>query len=454
MSDCNAAVFCLYSLRSNLSVRIGLIFLCLLLISLPLQAAVGGVYGERLLRVGADDVLQTPPALQTDMHAASTTTDGIAWQQALDTALREGGPYSDAAVEPLQGLARWQRAQDDLAAAQENYSRALHVVRINDGLRSPRQLPLLRELIALARQLGNTELLNNRYEYLYYLYGSGKPPYDEQQLVIMAEYINWQREALMLNLGDAGAWRSRLLGLLELNDEILNTLLTTDNVDSDRWRWQLIQSQLKNLHILLAGLKPLPDKLDTLSGKHAYSYSSSFHGDAIDVERRRLDDLRRHSVAYGHNLLVPYAAVEHCHLRCMQARLRLADWYQWNGHLRKAAGLYTTLASDLKRLGDEQHLNEWFAEPVELPANGEFLLPASLERNGPVMLQIQFNVSATGRVSHIDTGDVADEFASAAVRAGSELAGIRFRPALNASGEPLAVKKLVRHYQWLPLRRH
>ena len=73
--------------------------------------------------------------------------------------------------------------------------------RINDGLYSERQVPLLRELLQSYREAGDYEALDERYDYYFRLYGNGQPPYTEIRLRAALEYLRWQREALRLGVG-------------------------------------------------------------------------------------------------------------------------------------------------------------------------------------------------------------------------------------------------------------
>lgn len=75
--------------------------------------------------------------------------------------------YDMQLVKPLTLLGDAQFGKGDFEAAQDTYSQAVHITRVNDGLHAPEQVPLVyKEAEALAAQ-GNRDAANGRHEYAY-----------------------------------------------------------------------------------------------------------------------------------------------------------------------------------------------------------------------------------------------------------------------------------------------
>ena len=71
--------------------------------------------------------------------------------------LSRDGPYSIRLFEPLTSLAALYRSTDDDAFALARLERAVQILRINRGLHTFDQVPLVREIIRLERERGNVE---------------------------------------------------------------------------------------------------------------------------------------------------------------------------------------------------------------------------------------------------------------------------------------------------------
>jgi hypothetical protein len=69
--------------------------------------------------------------------------------------LSRDGPYSSDLLEPLVGLITLYRESDDDVLAAVAIQRAMHVVRINNGLHTLEQVPLIRQLLRIEEERGN-----------------------------------------------------------------------------------------------------------------------------------------------------------------------------------------------------------------------------------------------------------------------------------------------------------
>jgi tetratricopeptide (TPR) repeat protein len=211
---------------------------------LPAADSLAGkrAYGEDFVRVGQRWTdAGPPPALNRETPPPGA--DGGFLRQIEQLQDREG-PYSDSLAEPLAGLGRYYRSAGDLDGALRSYRRALHVVRINDGLYSERQIPILQELLDTYRGSGDLQALDQRYDYYFRLYGNGQPPYSEVRLRATLGYLRWQREAI--RLGMDGERHRRLLALYHMNDTLIQATGQDPAVSRQQHR-EVVLSQLRNL---------------------------------------------------------------------------------------------------------------------------------------------------------------------------------------------------------------
>jgi hypothetical protein len=323
------------------------------------------------------------------------------------------------------------------------YQRALHVVRVNDGLYSERQVPILKELFEIYRMTGDMAMLDARYDYFFRLYGSGQPPFTPIRIGADLEYLRWQREALRLGLDERDT--DRLLALYSLNEQILRAAAADPTVDYTGYR-ALLLSQLLNLYLLLERYEPRIESIGPTA-------STGMHGawDEEDVGQRRLETLQRNALARGRELLdelirrtAPGQVEE-----LAEAWLALGDWNQWNDRQQEALAAYGEVVKLLQGAGREELLQQWLGQPVELPANGAFWQPRPVpEGSEPIVVQASYDVSARGRASNIEAAALLGDHDSKAGKVRRSLAQTRFRPRMD-NGEPVAQLHLSRDYEVL-----
>lgn len=412
-------------------------------VSLPVLATPGAAYGGEFTRLQHDPgpSLEHGPAAAAD-NAGSSLSD--ADMRRLELQLEEteqgDGPYASGLAEPLESLARHYRDQGNLDAANALYQRALHVVRINDGLYGASQQPLVRSLLELARSRGDLEQLDGLYGYFFRLYGSGQPPYTGLRLDAALEYMRWQRQAINLNL-DGGSER-RLLQLYELNDNMLQATITAPE-PNPRQYWQLVQSQLRNLYLLSENWQ-LPEESFGMS-RNLRPYATP--AQELDSHQQRLGLLQRSAGNTVTTLLTDYQAMlaESDYRHRAQAELALGDWYQWQESWGRATSHYQTAIRQLQLAGDKQRLQRWFGQPTELPANGAFRNTVVRDEVDVVQLEATFEVSDQGRCKSVTVSEDGDSGGNAR-RLRRLLLDTRFRPRFE-DGEAVSSGLLTRTYR-------
>lgn len=406
------------------------------------QASTAAPYGEHFVRPG-QHWSDGGPAANPGQASAESQADSQQ-RQHLAALEEQGGPYADALAEPLTSLGRHYRLRGDLEQARRMYGRALHVVRVNDGLYSRRQLPILRELLEVYREAGDMTSLDERYQYYFRLFGNGRAPFTDARLRAGLEYLRWQREAVRLGLD--GENLRRLVDLIDLNEAIINDVALDPSLDPG-WYRQLVYSQLRNLYLLQDRVQPRIEETGMLQSSLFYIASEQEPGG----HELRLATMQRGAFARGASLLQTLIEREPAAAPAERARdrLELGDWYQWHGATERAGDEYDGAVALLRDSGEEELLERWFAQPVELPDNGAFWQPRKPgEGQRRVLLEAVYDVSAGGSPGNIEARVVDAGDDDAAYRLRRQLAATRFRPRW-LEGRAEEVARLVRRYELL-----
>ena len=352
------------------------------------------------------------------------------------------GPYADGLAEPLTSMGRYYRQQGDYEQAVAVYRRAMHIVRINDGLYSDRQIPLLRELLVSYREVGDLESLDQRYEYFFRLYGNGQPPFTELRVRATLEFMRWQREALRREVGNS---KRRLLDLIDLNEDL--TAALQQDVEADySWLKEAAYSQLNNLYLLQQRHTPSVQENQLLTSRDYIGGQPA----VVDLEAQKVDARLRSAPSMGADVLQQLADASRLQDSTEQASVQLAlgDWYFWNGRKQRSAQSYASVVKQLRDAGHKDLLEQWMGEPVELPDNGAFWQPDFAEDEKKPVVSASYDVSSRGKLSKLQTRVIEGDKDMAHSRFRRKLAATLFRPRW-VSGEPEAVTGLRREYQLL-----
>ncbi|MBE9540258.1 MAG: tetratricopeptide repeat protein, partial [Proteobacteria bacterium] len=216
------------------------------LISPGAWADLPSFYGEKFVLKGKTWAEVRPPVSIVTASSGALKSEK-AYRRQLDSVESTGGPYAYELAEPLLGLGRYHASNGRYGKARDLFRRALHNVRLNDGLYSELQTPYVRALLDTIRLSGDLNALDDRYNYFFRLYGSGQPPYTRLRMRASLEYLRWQREALRLEFDSQE--KKRLLTLYQLNESLL-TDTWESNSSSPEDQWKLTMSQIRNLYIL------------------------------------------------------------------------------------------------------------------------------------------------------------------------------------------------------------
>lgn len=114
----------------------------------------------------------------------------------------EGGPWDEGLVEELSALGGLQQLQGDHESAIETLNRAMHINRINDGLHTLSQVPVVKQLIDSHMALGDWANVDLYQNYLYFVqhraYGRGDP----RLIPVLYDLGQWNIQAFNLGFGE------------------------------------------------------------------------------------------------------------------------------------------------------------------------------------------------------------------------------------------------------------
>jgi hypothetical protein len=351
--------------------------------------------------------------------------------QALENS---AGAYASGLTDPLINLYRAQLERGDTEDAVNSLRRAIQLVRINEGLYSESQLPLLHQLMQLHRDKANYAELGDVYAYYYRLLLVNSRQQGAADLARSLEYLDWERQ-LYASRTD-GSQRSHLLKAYRANDDLLTKLAA----DEHEAYIALAMSQLRNLYLIL-GDQPLEEALAGGNSANAHI-------------QRRLSAIQR--VAFSQGLQLLEGVIERTEPSSpdllAEAYLERGDWLYWNGRMSRAERDYEKVYELMA--GDEhaKQLAQWFDEPVELP-NETRLWPLIHEENGtqPKLVEASFVVNRQGESRQIEvkTDDQEDQRQADKIRA--MLRDTHFRPRIGQDG-PESGPRVTRYYRLVSIR--
>ncbi len=371
------------------------------------------------------------PAL-IDSRDVKYYRDAIANIEASD------GAYAQGLHEQLLSLGLSLQQQGRHEEAIKTLKRGVHLARVNSGLYSIDQIPLLQTEIASHMAMGDYLQADERQGYLYRVQQRGLREGDQRAQALMQQ-ARWQRRAYDMGVGELDF--PRLLNMWDLYRLALNDVIQEEGEHS------------------LALLIPLNGMLEAQYLISAYQgeQSSTFGENLSDrYDKSRFNAYRSQSFKKGQAVIHAIDDIEQKNNeedRVVRARgmTRLGDWLFFHGEKESAIEIYREAFMELAESENAQvELAREFGAPVPLPSMEEvkpFPETTSLEMAN---LLLEFGVSDRGRVVDLRRIDEIDSEAedadeppvandAVANRFMRKLRRTRFRPRFE-NGEPVATE--------------
>lgn len=378
---------------------------------------------------------ESNPDTDTPISLAARDPGEQVYRQAIDALESQQGAYSAKLPEQLLSLGMNLQRRGAHTEAVELFKRGVHLSRINNGLYSAEQVPLLQREIASHVALGQYDAADERQHYLYRVQMRTMDSGLSRAQAFMQQ-AQWQYSAYRLALGEHAF--TRIMSMWDLYRLALNDIVDREGETS------------------LTLLSPLNGMLlaQYLIGTYEHKDSSGFSsGDnfAAQQDANRFNAYRAQSYKKGTAVIQAIYDVKKSNFgensrETAETLAMLGDWKLWHGEREEALADYQTSIAELVALGAaESEIERLFGEPVALPNyEGVRPLPDPVEPTDG-NLRLEFSVSAHGRVTDLERLDENEFDGNQANRLMRTLRKTRFRPRL-AMGEPVDMEKVNRAY--------
>lgn len=395
-------------------------------------------YGGLLARID-DPVNEYQPHLHNPL-------DPEGWTDYLEDALEADagfGPYSTQQAIELSRQGAAYQAQARYTSAIEAYTRAVHLLRVNEGLETPLQVPLLQQIIESLLAQDRVVEADNYQNYLFRIQRENLRPTDPEMLHAVEQYADWHRNAYISEL-DKDRY-ARILDMIDLYSDMADAVIAEQGEHS------------------LAALPYLRGKLKAQYLMSIYPGESEasvsvelYQQDNVELptlKKMRFMRFRDFNYRYGEQNLQQMRDIiardpASGPRELADATVALGDWYQW--HHRYAIAQNTYRAA-WEVMAGEAEAEAWqrrtFGVPLELPREvvfqpGRLAIPVPHTHE----VQLRFSVSTHGEARDIEVlrPDAAQD-ADTVNRGHRFLRDIRFRPRM-AQGDVVASNLVERSY--------
>jgi hypothetical protein len=367
--------------------------------------------------------LPAPLALSPDVLAQLDTAS-----ERIATIERLQGPYSADLTDPLLETAHIAAEYGEVDRAMELYRWGLYTLRVNQGLNSAEQLPVIERMLALLRSKGDSEAFQDRIDYLYRLMGRGAKPWTEDRLLASQRWLRTRTELLITAAPESS--QGELLFLLEhaegLREEVCN-----DAIWASQFCAQLTLRLLALLYVLDYRVEPLiVDSYGSVQ-RSSYAESMGYNNDLnLSPLEQRLLSLEQGVRSRGRRILDKALEISPADVGLTRA---LADWFWFYGRTGEALDLYRGLAGQTGELQSEGGLIG-FQTPTPIPISlfeprDSALISREIERYHATAM-----VNKRGVLKDIELLPADPERTSLKGRGVRHLKSVRFSPVLDKHG--------------------
>ena len=413
-----------------------LLLMAVLVNSAPLFAASAAELPFGILLANPSAVLATaaaplasePTATPRDPELGKTLVEPHLIRASRDDAAQhinrlqaEGGPYNPALAPVLTTEAGRALELGDTENALLLYQQALYNLRVNGGLYAETQLPVLQSIMGLLRVSGDIDALDSRVDYYYRLMGSGLPPWNVAKIQAAIKTLSWRQEKLMPQL-----WTGREREVVDLVDEGERLVQSICQAPAFAGVWcaDITLQHLATLYLIQFRVAPEVQSAMRRGYTAVPDRRTVTDGEWSPLQDRLQSILRgiKNKGADCINDALPIAQ------DTQRLTVALADWHWFFGDTETAETMYKALYDSEPQL---------FSQPVPLPAIPNLGRdPALAEDSGTV--NFVASVSSRGTPEDISIIESGEDDARWKNRGLRYFRSLRFRPAIDASGQFVA----------------
>jgi hypothetical protein len=364
----------------------------------------------------------------------------------------KAGAYTAALIEPAGDLGRALQARGDHREALPYLKRAVHLARVNEGLATPTQLPLLERVLASQLALGDREAAAGTQRYLLRLRLANAPDEAARQAAVAA-YADWQRGRYLAREGfDTYRFLVDLRLLNEREIERLEAAEAAGQPGADLAQLPYLRDMLRTEYLVSRYEGERQETIRIRAGSSAnQSYAPS---QSLEAEDFRL--MRKYNYRGGRQLAeriieIHRAQPEPDRAALAKALLDLGDWHLWwhqpGPALRSYREAWDLYAND----GDPGTAPAaLFPAPRELPVASPFFTaaPPPDEHLEPAEGEARFTVNRLGQARDVELAVLEARDEAAALSALYRMMkDFRFRPVLRG-GDAVDSGGLTRRYRF------
>jgi hypothetical protein len=359
--------------------------------------------------------------------------------------LREGeyGPYSAELVPELRDLGAALFADEQYGDAIDAYRRAIHLLRVNDGLLAFSQTEMIEQVIEAHIEVGNYIAADDQQDYLFRVRKASLSIDDPGMLDAVEQYADWHRAAY---LGQLDRFRfPRIVRLADLYGDTLDELAEQVGENS-RALLPYLEGKLKTEYMMSIYPGESEENLQVEA-------SQRDDVELPDLTRLRFYALRDRNFRYGqlsiqHMRRILESDPATTPVELADNQVALGDWLQWHRQHARAIRAYREA---WEMMADQPDGNDWlqatFGRPIELPLQRIFQpgrMP--LRTLYAAEVRVRFGVSRHGEATDIMIlAPSRDDNQPAVTRGYKYLRDMRFRPRLEG-GLVVAADGLERVY--------
>lgn len=350
---------------------------------------------------------------------------------------RLGGPYSQELTEPLLATASLAAEYGDDERAIELYRWGLYTLRVNTGLNSPAQLPIIEQILALVKAQGDLEGFREKTDYLYRLMGRGAKPWNHERLAAADRWLKVRTELFLAGRFEGN--QGDLLFLIQ-HAETLRDEVCADSEWARGFCAALTLRLVSLLYLVDHYVKPLVVDQYGISQRTSYASPMAYNNDLnLTPQEQRLISIKQGVRSRGRRLLDEARDVSPENPRVIKA---LADWSWFHGRSAEALALYRELNESYENNTNPSTAGRM--QPTPIPDGLFDPRDLSLITSEVESYDLQATINARGLLKNVTLNPVDPMRTSLQVKAQRRLKTIRFSPALNDSGEPTEAEYSIR----------
>ena len=308
--------------------------------------------------------------------------------------LDENGPYHEQSSEALYGLAMELKKQGLYAEALSTFQQAKHIDRVNHGLHSFSQIPMLRGIIDSQKALHLFEDVTTDYHRMLNLFLKNHDASDPKLIPIFRELALWHVDVYQVDKSSARV--EHLTSAHRMISAAINNAHQTNSLDTETKVDLLRTVALVNFYFSTHEGNEWATSIES-------RYSASADKDFLKparIGKLSRTGFRQGKVAHEQIIAIIEADPNTTITQKISSYVETGDWHLLFNHRDSAMQYYQqAMALITQQTENQQALNNtWFSKPEFLPA---LRAEDESDNTGIIFVTAKLDISKTGRPSQI-----------------------------------------------------